>query len=68
MRGACDNTQKSIREEVLEQQFLTLLQDIQIDEERMEWVKDRLRSSHDQEKFHHKQFLHLNNDRSHLVA
>ena len=57
MRGACDNTQKSIREEVLEQQFLTLLQDIQIDEERMEWVKDRLRSSHDQEKFHHKQTI-----------
>lgn len=56
-KGPCDNVSKYVREEVIEEQFLTLLADIQIDEDRLAWLKQELRNSHDQEKTYHKDRL-----------
>lgn len=54
MRGPCDNT-PNIREEVLEEQFLQLLTEIQIDNNRLQWIKDELKNNHEQEKKLHQQ-------------
>ena len=57
MRGPCDNASKSIREEVLEEQFLQLLKDIKMDKRKLDWVIGELRQNHDKEKAHHRQTI-----------
>ena len=52
MRGPCDNT-PHIREEAVEEQFLKLLVDIQINEDQLHWIKDQLKASYEQEKVQH---------------
>jgi len=50
-RGKCE--QGYVREEVIDRQMAELVKDIQIDEPRLEWLKQALKESHDDEKVYH---------------
>lgn len=58
-RGKCGNSY--VREEVLAEKFGEIVKAIQIDEERLEWIKEALRLSHKEEKeYHNKMIATLN--------
>lgn len=56
-KGNCDNSKHFVREEKITHQFGEVLKDLQMDQERLEWVKEALRRSHQDEKIYHDQMV-----------
>lgn len=54
-KGGCSNKSTYLREELLDQSFANILKSIHIDEERLEWIKDALKSNHAEERAYHEQ-------------